>query len=166
MPNKKNDQPVQLIERNLSVNFSGGNQSDQQLKLRLQRHLDSRRFASKSEMGKYFLLKGLDADDQQDSSEDQEDDHSREELLVLLRGIQAQLADLRTSEKQVEAIVQQVADIDQRTRTIRPAFAEAMAGLLIELGDWEEEDAIRWAKENLLGSKGNTTTWENQLEES
>ena len=55
-------------------------------------------------MANYFLQKGLDADDQQDSSEDQEDDHSREELLVLLRGIQAQLADLRTSEKQVEAI--------------------------------------------------------------
>ena len=82
-----------------------------------------------------------------------------------MRAIQAQLAELRASEKQFEALAQKVSDIDQRTRTLRPALAEATAALLVELGDWEQGDAITWAKQNLLSNKHSTTTWEGPAEE-
>ena len=142
---KKED--AKTISRTLCASFSARSVEDRKLKAELQRRLDEGQFDSTSDFTKDLLRKGLQA------SEGDDDQASPDELDITLRTIQQQLAELRRSEKNFESLVEKVADIDGRTRTLRPAFASGVAMLLVQMADWDEVEAADWAKANLLGQK-------------
>ena len=147
---KKED--AKTIGRNLSVSFSTKSVEDRKLKAELQRRLDEGRFDSTSNFTKDLLRKGLQA------TEVGDDDTSSEELDLTLRTIQQQLAELRRSEKDFELLLERVADIDGRTRSLRPAFAQGVAMLLVQMADWDEKEAADWDQADRLERRENPGT--------
>ncbi len=144
---KKED--AKPLDRNLCASFSVRSVEDRKLKAELQRQLDEGRFESASDFAKDLLRKGLQATEAGDS------DTSPDELEMTLRTIQQQLAELRRAEKNFESLLEKVADIDGRTRTLRPAFAQGVAMLLVQLADWDVAEAAQWAKANIMGQEVN-----------
>ena len=142
---KKED--AKTISRTLCASFSARSVEDRKLKAELQRRLDERQFDTTADFTKDLLRKGLQ------TTEVESEDGLPDELDLTLRTIQQQLAELRRSEKNFESLVEKVADIDGRTRTLRPAFASGVAMLLVQMADWDEVEAADWAKANLLGQK-------------
>lgn len=133
-----------LIGKNVSVYFKEGDADDAALKERLNQLLKDEAFANKSDLVKHFLHRGLEAKDHAAAPT-----ASAEADQATLRKLEEQLSQIRNHLAELGELHQQVADIDYRTRKIRPAISEGVAMLLVQL-TWDEQAAKKWTAENVL----------------